>query len=252
MIRKLLLTLAIFISGTILLNAQCTNIIYTSSGLHPDSLRHADATIPYYDTLTVIVPVDTTINYAGTPILVQIDSIALISITGLPSGFVYLINHHNWNHISPGCIFISGTPTHANALTQSGIYPIIINMKGYFTSPIGSANYQLPAYTNDTLKIRNNTYGLTNIDKSKFDVFQNSPNPFSKNTTIVFTSPNSEKYNFTVLNVIGEKVFEKVVNASMGENKIDFSAGELPSGIYMYKLGNNEQAITKRMIITGN
>jgi len=247
MIKKILLTAALIISGIILLNAQCTNIIYTTSGLHPDSLKHADATILYGDTLTVNVPADTTISGTTLPI----DSIAFTSITGLPASLTATPNAHHWAALTSGCIYISGTPTHAEAVTQNGIYPVVINLYGYGKYNGFPVSSPLPTITKDTLKIRNNNDGILNLNVIKFDVSQNSPNPFSNTTLLKFTSPNSQLCSFSVINVIGEKVFEKTINASAGENSIEFSAANLPSGIYMYKLSNKDQTITKRMIVEG-
>ena len=146
--KKLLLSIVFAFAGIILLHAQCTNITYTTPGLNPDTLRHAHATIPYGDTLTVIVPKDTVVPFFGS---IPIDSVVLTSITGLPSGFAYHPSSHHWGGNSSGCIFISGTPTHMEAVSQGGIYPLALNFKGY--SSIGSYSYA----NSDTLFILNDT-----------------------------------------------------------------------------------------------
>jgi len=52
-------------------------------------------------------------------------------MTGLPSGFTAVPNIRHWKGSSNGCIFISGTPTHAEAIAQGGIYPLVINFHAY-------------------------------------------------------------------------------------------------------------------------
>jgi hypothetical protein len=247
MSKKILLTIVFVISGIILLNAQCTNIVYTTSGLHPDSVRHADATLLYGDTLTIIIPADTTIS----GIVVPIDSIVFTSITGMPAGFTATPSAHHWPFSSSGCIIIAGTPTHADALAQGGKYPIVINLYGYGKYMGAPVSTPLPAYTSDTLKIRNNSLGIPSIDVSKFDVAQNSPNPFSLKTAINYTSPNSENYQFIVYNVIGNIVYSQSIVTKPGMNTIEFSAANLSSGIYVYKLSNATQTITRRMMVEG-
>ncbi|MGD0711754.1 MAG: hypothetical protein ABR968_11330 [Bacteroidales bacterium] len=148
MLKKLLLSIVFVISGIILLDAQCTNITYTSPGLHPDTMRHAHATVLYGDTLTVIVPKDTTVPIFGT---LPIDSVVLNSITGLPAGFAYHPSAHHWVGNTSGCIYFSGTPTHLEAISNGGIYPLALNFTGY--SSIGSYSYADP----DTLFIKNDT-----------------------------------------------------------------------------------------------
>jgi len=148
--KKLLLFLA-FISVVSFANAQCTNIVYTSTGLHPDTLRHGYATFLYGDTLTLIVPADTTTS----GVTITIDSVSLTSITGLPAGFTYTPNAHHWAGASAGCAIIAGTPTHAEAIAQGGIYPIAFNCKLYGKYSGMPISYPF-SYKTDTLKIINN------------------------------------------------------------------------------------------------
>ena len=246
MIKKLLLTASILISGTVLLNAQCTPDIMCTSLVCPDTttnLPHATAGALYNTTMTVIIPSDTTISGFA----IQVDSLNYTTVSGLPAGFTITPNETGWTGGSAGCVLISGTPAGS---MQGNTYNLVIT-----TTAHGKYMSTIPVsgpLVLDGYKIHvDSSNGISNLNLIKFSLCQNSPNPFSRTTTIVFTSPNNEEYNFEVINVIGEKVFEKAVNASKGENKIEFSAGELPSGIYMYKIYNKEQAITKRMIVAG-
>jgi len=250
MIKKLLLTSALFITGIMLLNAQCTPNTSCTALVCPDTiinLPNAQKFIAYSTTMTFAIPATYPISAT---ITANIDSIKLTSITGLPSGLYYLPNTSDstWAKNKIGCILISGTPD--ASVTLGGIYPLLINTYGWGKVSGFPANSALPAQKGYRIKI-DSTSGIATFEENKFSVKQNSPNPFSGKTTIIFNSPNNDKCSFAVINVIGEKVFEKTINAITGENKIEFSAGELPSGIYMYKLSNKEQTITKRMIVAG-
>jgi hypothetical protein len=66
---------------------------------------------------------------------------------------------------------------------------------------------------------------------------QNYPNPFNPSTTIEFGIPESQFVTFAVYNLLGEQVSLIVnENLSAGNYKVDWDAGDLPSGIYIYKL----------------
>ncbi|HNW98012.1 MAG TPA: T9SS type A sorting domain-containing protein [Bacteroidales bacterium] len=244
MIKKILLTFALIISGTFLLNAQapCTpDISYTTPGAYPDTITnipHAQVAVPYSTSITVVVPADTVTTY-GT---IAIDSVNFSSILGLPATFTATPDKTGWPGGSNGCVLITGTPTDT---MEGKTYKLTINttihaMYGMYTVPYPFSGYKL---------VVDSSSGFAVLNTNKFAMEQNSPNPFSKNTSVTFTSPNNGKYSFTILNVIGEKVFEKTIDASTGENKIEFSSNGLPSGIYLYKLSNNTTTLTKRMII---
>ena len=246
MIKKLLLTSALFILGIIMLNAQCTPNSACAKLVCPDTitnLPNAQAGVLYSTIMTVRVPTDTTVSgYA-----VHVDSLNYTSITGLPTGFTATPNKSGWLGGTKGCLDIVGTAADSMkgraykltiTVTVNGKYSSIVPV----TVPIPMKGYTIHV---------DSSSGISSFDVNKFSLKQNSPNPFSGKTTIEFNSPNNDKCSFAVINVIGEKVFEKTINATTGENKIEFSAGELPSGIYMYKLSNSKQSITKRMIVAG-
>ena len=250
MIKKLLLTSVLFISGIILLNAQCTPDNNCAKLVCPDTLTNlpkAQATILYNTFMTVRVPTDTTVS--SYPITV--DTLSYTSIIGLPYGFTATPDKSIWLANTKGCLAIHGTAadsmrgkTYKLTITTTvyGFYKPNPLISIHIAAPIPLTGYKIHV---DSLT------GIATFEENKFSLKQNTPNPFSGKTTIEFNSPNTEKCSFAVMNVIGEKVFEKTINATTGENKIEFSASELPSGIYVYTLKNGEQSITKRMIVAG-
>ncbi len=244
MIRKLLLTFALIVTGTILLNAQCIPGIYTSPGVYPDTttnLPHAVVSVLYNTTLTFVVPFDTTISPYGT---IPIDSINFNSITGMPTGFTANPDESGWPGGTSGCVLIAGTAADS---MQGKTYPITINTTAhgiYLSFPV-----TLPLVLTGYRIVVDSASGVLDIYLNKFTLNQNSPNPFSHKTKIEFTSPVVESCRFSVINVIGEEVYSLSINAVAGKNSLEFSASGLPSGIYMYKLSNKTSTITKRMII---
>ena len=84
-----------------------------------------------------------------------------------------------------------------------------------------------------------------------FNLSQNYPNPFNPETTIKF---NVKQMNFTTLrvyNAIGQEVallFEGI--AEPGQNySVNFNAGDLASGMYVYKLQSGSNVSVKKMLL---
>jgi hypothetical protein len=83
-----------------------------------------------------------------------------------------------------------------------------------------------------------------------FTLSQNYPNPFNPITTINFSVLNKGQVDLKVYNVLGQKVailVNEVLNA--GNYKAQFSAANLPSGIYFYRLSTSSGLITKKMTL---
>jgi len=101
----------------------------------------------------------------------------------------------------------------------------------------------------------------TNINESdnlptEFTVAQNYPNPFNPTTNIKFGVPEDSHVKISVYNLLGEnlaQLFEENVNA--GYHSIIWNAGNLPSGIYIYKVNmrslhdNNSLVKQKKMLL---
>jgi hypothetical protein len=81
-----------------------------------------------------------------------------------------------------------------------------------------------------------------------FVLTQNYPNPFNPTTKINFSLIKNEFVNLSVYNVLGQKVAE-LINSDMnvGNYSVDFNAGKLASGVYIYRLATPTQSVTKKM-----
>lgn len=79
---------------------------------------------------------------------------------------------------------------------------------------------------------------------------QNYPNPFSSSTSISFYLPEDETLTFEFFNSSIE-IVKKIedVNYPAGKNEIEFSANNLPPGIYFYRLKVGKFVDVKKMII---
>ncbi len=105
---------------------------------------------------------------------------------------------------------------------------------GYVSFTVPLLNYWdmiVIEYSNSTTSIKkeNNT-------ESGYSLEQNYPNPFNPETIIPFRMKDSGNVQFTVYNVLGRKVFSKIVHAHEGDNAYNFNGSGLESGVYFCKM----------------
>ena len=94
------------------------------------------------------------------------------------------------------------------------------------------------------------------VSVQSFNISQNYPNPFNPSTSITYNLPYECNVEITVTNTIGEKVKELINNyEGAGEHTINFYAGGLASGIYLYRInaaspgGSGNFITTKKMLL---
>ncbi len=96
-----------------------------------------------------------------------------------------------------------------------------------------------------TTSVRNST-----AIPSGFTLSQNYPNPFNPSTTIRFTIPEKAHVVLEVYNLIGQKV-ATLINDEMnpGQYDVNFTANNLTSGVYLYKIQAGSFSSVKKMIL---
>ncbi len=104
--------------------------------------------------------------------------------------------------------------------------------------------------SDDVPDVNNAVSEESKIMPEDFSLQQNYPNPFNPSTTISYTLPSREYVTMDVYNVLGEKVAE-LVNGTLpaGLHKVVFEAGNLPSGMYFYKISAGNFVAVKKMLI---
>lgn len=79
---------------------------------------------------------------------------------------------------------------------------------------------------------------------------QNYPNPFNPATMIGFDLPKSGQARLEVFNLLGQSVAVLADGRySAGSHQVAFSADNLPSGIYFYRLTHDAGSLTRKMIL---
>ncbi len=121
-----------------------------------------------------------------------------------------------------------------------------------FSNQAGTINY-LPSFTPGAVQIMFSTdIGGENNGflPAKFELVQNYPNPFNPTTTIEFSLPKAGQVSLKVYNVLGQEAAVLVDEPkSAGNYSIEFNAGNLPSGVYFYKLTHQNGSETRKMML---
>jgi len=84
-----------------------------------------------------------------------------------------------------------------------------------------------------------------------FVLSQNYPNPFNPSSTIQFGLPEASSVRLEVFNLLGQKVNTLVTGDIMqaGWHSVQFDAGNLASGVYIYRIEAGNFVQTKRMLL---
>ncbi|MBT8377992.1 MAG: T9SS type A sorting domain-containing protein [Ignavibacteria bacterium] len=101
----------------------------------------------------------------------------------------------------------------------------------------------------DTISVQ----GLNEVSSEspvKYVLSQNYPNPFNPSTTIKFSIPEEGFVSLSVFNALGENVSNLVSEElNAGSYKYEWSAENLTSGIYFYRLQTSGFSESKKMLL---
>jgi hypothetical protein len=103
----------------------------------------------------------------------------------------------------------------------------------------------------DTTQIITSVFDLEEpSSNSNYKISQNYPNPFNPSTTISYSIPKAEFVTLKVFDILGRET-ASLVNESKeaGNYSLTFNAGNIPSGIYFYKLTSGSFMATKKLIL---
>jgi len=83
-----------------------------------------------------------------------------------------------------------------------------------------------------------------------FALKQNYPNPFNPTTTISFDIPRRTRVNLAVYNLLGQQIAALVdEEREAGRYRIEWNAGSVASGVYLYRLSTNSSVLTRKMLL---
>ncbi len=85
---------------------------------------------------------------------------------------------------------------------------------------------------------------------NEFAVYQNTPNPFSDETSIAFELPSASEVSIQIFDNSGKVLFAKAGNFERGYNEITVAQSELETtGILYYQISTNSHIATRKMIV---
>ena len=77
---------------------------------------------------------------------------------------------------------------------------------------------------------------------------KSAPNPFEQQTEIMIESLVNGAFQFEVFNMFGQRVHQQSIRLNQGANQFTFDAGDIPSGTYLYSIGNTEGKVVRKMV----
>jgi hypothetical protein len=254
--KRLLLGIITSLSISFTGYAQCTpDLSNTHVGILPDSatnLPHAVVGTPYSTVMQVYVPFDT----VSGPITCEYDYVKIDSVWGLPAGYNYACVPNNcvFPGTSHGCVLLTGPAPLAsevgNVYTMHVRVKYTLHISGFPTLYCAQDAIQMVEYYR--IIVDPAPSGIASQSAVNFDMWLFKPNPFSRSTTVKFSTPKSETYTFKISNILGETLYSKVITATAGINEITLSEKDMEpmkGGVYLYSLGNSRNALTRRMLI---
>lgn len=85
---------------------------------------------------------------------------------------------------------------------------------------------------------------------TEFRLEQNYPNPFNPSTTIQFAVPKTSNVTLRIYDILGREVATLIDEKYQpGQYKIIFEAGQLASGLYVYRIQAGDFLETKKLML---
>jgi CubicO group peptidase (beta-lactamase class C family) len=157
----------------------------------------------------------------------------------------------SWAANAPGDMFA--------ALGKNGQFINIVPSQRLVMVRMGLApdsSYEVPMeFNNDIWRklngvITNQTTLKENNLPPQFELRQNYPNPFNPATIIQYQLPTNSFVTLKIFDVLGREVRTLVSGRqNSGNYTLHFKAGDLPAGVYFYRLQSGSRHETKKLII---
>lgn len=91
---------------------------------------------------------------------------------------------------------------------------------------------------------------VSNTVPESFNLNQNYPNPFNPSTNISFELPAASEVTLKVYNMLGQEVATLVSGRfSAGQHTVSFEAGNLSSGVYLYRISTGSYSSVRKMTL---
>ena len=245
---KKVLYLLLLLSPWITVYAQCIpDQNLSTPGLYPPAGSSTDTTaiilpdaavnqaVSYVT--QVVVLADTIVSLGGFSFNVPVDSLGIVSLTGLPAGMNYACDVPNctWEGGDNGCIEVSGTPT------TLGTYNIIATAK---TKIVVTGLLDTSVLTPFVFKL--NVVAGASIFEERPISFRIDPNPATSFVDIR-VNRGEQLLQYRLFDLLGRPVEEGEFKPIEGHYRL--SVESVKNGVYLLHIGNSEGWSSQRLLI---
>ena len=138
--------------------------------------------------------------------------------------------------------------TSNSGLPDDWVWAIAIDLEG--NKWIGTLGGGLAVYREGGVILPVEVKNESNEIPTKFSLYQNYPNPFNPSTTIEFYIPERTNVKLVIYDILGREI-ETLIDKELepGKYKINFTATNLPSGVYFYTLRTPKFTKTNKMLL---
>jgi hypothetical protein len=161
--------------------------------------------------------------------------VELCAVGECPRGLVIQIEDQEWAEYSPlPTLFCPKGKELMLALVSGGYVPsaMLVDLIEIHWEPTAT-DVQIPS----------------RVPKS-FGLLQNYPNPFNPSTTIRYELPRTSHVTLTVYDLLGREVATLVDGLEEpGYKSVQFNAGNLASGVYLYRLTAGDFVQTRKLLV---
>lgn len=199
----------------------------------------------YNQTLEIKIPKDTIRSNSGRISRINLKAIRILGIKGIPDGLSYspsVVKKENENY------YHFYLELYGRALTKP-TSSITAEMSVTFSLDNGKSLVRAFKIKNIILQKNRNKKLETAYDGIGLKSLKSYPNPSSNKTEVSFWSSKLQLVEFEVRDAIGNLKFKQTFTAKVGSNKVSFSQKDLPNGLYLYSIKNQDITLAKRLII---
>jgi len=220
---------------------------YKKAGIYPkDSiLPDAEANMPYEYKLTVIVPVDTEAIVFGNKQKVLIDSISLFKKIDFPEWLDIVCDGKcNFKAADTGCALLAGTPPDSIPDTTYVMGFVTKTFARLEAAPTVQFTQIDSVKSYWTLHLNNPFYnGMTKSPEEIYNwqVFQ------SRESLFLVLNEIPEKSNLEVYSLNGRRIYSK--SCLPADGRLELGLGEIPAGLYIFRLCNARSSSIKKISI---
>lgn len=217
---------------------QCTPDSNMPKGsILPESIKYAYLNSPYTEIIYYRAPSDTVTQTPLGQLPVQIDSMEITGVSGLPATFSYQCNSANCRFMGgeAGCLTVSGTPT------TTGVYPLMVYIRTYATI---KGFVDLPVTQNDSnARFVLYVFGQAGQNESEINAVEVYPNP-AQNVINVKPYTNGMACKVKLTDMSGRVVKQIEFDS---QTTIDISAFE--KGMYLLLIEVNNKQLYRKITL---